>query len=411
MSQGSIPVSTSLARPTRIVGPSEEWIARIASGVPAAPLAEWTDLIGDEPAGAAVALVDGGRATIGYGLVDRENGVVRLLPCEPGEEWDAGFFRRRVGAAWDARQRLGLVNPKSAYRLLNGEGDGLPGFQADVFAGHVIVHSLAEALTRYLGPIASALEGKPRLASVTGKTRPAGETPKGQVPTIPLSPEVPPRRVVVEEHGLAYEVHPLGGINSGLFCDMREARRTLAGWARGRHVLNTFSYTGSFSVLAAAAGARTVTSVDFASGVLEWSKTNFRLNNIDPEDRRFRFARADVFDFLKEARRKRRSYDLVILDPPAATGVPGRRWFLKSDYERLIAHALGVIEPGGILLVAASSLASRPERLETQIRAAARERRRRLVMLESFGLPADFPTQLAHPASRYLKGFWLRVDR
>lgn len=411
MTPESIPAATDLPRPTRVVGPSEEWVARIVSGVPVAPLEEWNELVGDEPAGAAVTLVDGARAPIGYGLVDRENGVVRLLPCAPGEEWDERFFRRRVEAASDGRRRLGLVTPKSAYRLLHGEGDGLAGFYADVYAGHVIVHTLADALTRYLGPIAAALEPKARAASVTGKTRPAGETPKGHVPVIPLSAEPPPRQVVVEEHGLAYEVHPLGGINSGLFCDMRGARQTLARWARGRNVLNTFSYTGSFSVVAAAAGARTVTSVDFAAGVLQWSKTNFRLNNLDPEDRRFRFARADVFDFLKEARRKRRTFDLVILDPPAATGVPGRRWFLKSDYERLIAHALGVIEPGGILLVAASSLASRPERLETQIRAAARERGRRLVLLESFGLPADFPTQLAHPESRYLKGFWFRVDR
>ena len=191
---------------------------------------------------------------------------------------------------------------------------------------------------------------------------------------------------------------------------MREVRRALRPWFHGRSVLNTFCYTGSFSVVAALENAKSVVSVDFSAGVLDWAKTNFQLNELNVNDKRFKFVRDDVFEFLRVSRRHDKMFDVVILDPPATTTVPGRRWYLKSDYGRLMGHALKVVSPGGLIVVAATCTASRPEKLETQIREAARESGRRLRLADSLGLPSDFPTQMIYPQARHLKCYLLLAD-
>src|SRR5690606_1797879 len=140
---------------------------------------------------------------------------------------------------------------------------------------------------RYLGWLATAIETQLRVRSVIHKVRPPGGAPSGRVGYSQLTAEVPPREIHVVEHGLKYEVHLLGGVNTGLFTDMREVRSAFAAYAPGRRVLNTFAYTGSFSVVAAKAGAKTVTTVDFASGVLQWTKTNFNLNELPTNKHQF----------------------------------------------------------------------------------------------------------------------------
>lgn len=390
---------------------SESWGSRVLGGSPFAARSDWLELPADCQDGEVLQLLDGSGHPLGFGIHDADNDVVRILPAEPEEKFDLPFFRDRVARAIELRDRLGLTTETGAYRLVNGEGDGLSGFLVDVYARHVIIYTFARALTAFFPLLGEAIASAMPTASITGKVRPVGETPTGKLDVLPLSPTEPPRQLVVTEDDVRYEVHLLGGLNTGLFCDMRQVRRSLRTWVGNRRVLNTFSYTGSFSLVSALSGARSVTSVDFAAGVLHWTKTNFVLNGLPAEDPRFHYSRADVFDYLKTAKRKGKEFDVVILDPPTSTTVPGRRWFMKSDYDRLIGHALRLIPVGGVLVVAANSIQSRPERLENQIRTAARDSGRRLSLLESHGLPPDFPTQMIHPEARYLKCFFLRVDR
>src|SRR5262249_43939877 len=159
-----------------------------------------------------------------------------------------------------------------------------------------------------------------------GKVRPSGETPVGRMEFRTFSPEPPPRTTVVVEDNAKYEVHLTGGLNTGLFCDMRDVRRAIRPLSPNQRVLNLFAYTGSSSVAAALAGAKSVTTVEFAGGVVEWAKTNFALNELPTNDRHFKFTKADVFEFLKQARRHDDQWDLIILDPPISTNAPGRKW-------------------------------------------------------------------------------------
>ena len=369
--------------------------------------------LGDLQSGATAILADAEGNSLAFGIHDAPNALVRVLPFEPDESpahLDVEFLRRRVKKALRWRKRLQLTGPEAAYRLINQEGDGLPGFTVDVYSGHSVIFSYSAALEPYAALLAEAVKLELKPQSVIGKIRPPGETPVGRVDFTLYSEEPPPKTLVVEEDDVKYEVHLQGGLNTGLFCDMRDVRRTVRNLSAGQRVLNLFAYTGSFSVVAALAEAKSVTTVEFAGGVVEWAKTNFALNEIPADHRGMKFVKADVFEFLKNARRRDDLWDLLILDPPLATSAPGRKWFLKSDYDRLIAHALRVLAPGGMMVVASSAMQSRPEGVESQIRHAAKEAGRRLRLVDAFGLPGDFPTQMIHAPSRYLKVFILLAD-
>lgn len=384
---------------------------RVRGGTPTLDLKEFADQIAN---GAQdFRLLDHEKRDIAFAIADPENDCLRILPLLPeesGRPFDFGFLRKRVKRAFAWRKRIDLVADDSAYRLINAEGDDLSGFVVDVYARHAIIYTFSQAYDRWAETLAKALLAEKVCDTVIGKVRPSGETPVGRMEFKQFSPDPTPKTVVVTEDDAKYEVHLQGGLNTGLFCDMRDVRRAMRPLAPNQRVLNLFAYTGSFSVAAALAEAKSVTTVEFAGGVVEWSKTNFTLNDLPVDDRRFRFVKADVFEFLKQARRKEEAWDLIVLDPPVSTNAPGRKWFLKSDYDRLIAHALRVLAPGGIIIVAANTVQSRPEGVEKHIKEAAKATGRRLRLLDSFGLPADFPTQMIHPLARNLKVFFLWAE-
>ena len=389
---------------------SDPWPSRVRGGIPFLELAELaTPVEGAEP-GDVITLRAANFEPLGLAIYDPESGRLWSLPSSPDEVFDEKFLHRRVHQAVELRGRLGFPTEDSAYRLINGEGDGLPGFLVDVYSRHVVVYSLSPALDRHAPLLAKVIAEELHPHSVISKIRPTGELVTGKLPFRVEFGTEPPTDIVVREGGVAYEVHLTGGLNTGLFVDMREVRRALRPWFHGKSVLNTFCYTGSFSVVAAKENAKSVVSVDFSAGVLDWAKTNFQLNELNVNDKKFKFVRDDVFEFLRVSRRHDKMFDVVILDPPATTTVPGRRWYLKSDYGRLIGHALKVVSPGGLIVVAATCTASRPDKLETQIREAARESGRRLRMADSLGLPSDFPTQMIYPQARHLKCYLLLAD-
>lgn len=388
----------------------DPWPSRVRGGAPVIELGEVDTLPEGLSPGECLVLRAPNFEPVGLGLYDPDQGVVRSMPASPDETFDERFLHRRIHQALELRGRLGLVGEESAYRLLNGEGDGLSGFLVDVFARHVVIYLLSDALKTHAPLLAKVIESELHPHSIISKVRPGGEATPGKAPFQVEYGAAPPDALVVREDDVAFEVHLTGGLNTGLFLDAREVRRALRQWVAGKRVLNTFSYTGGFSVVAALEGARGVTSVEFASGALEWSRTNFRLNGLAPEKEGYRFVRDDVFEFLKNARRHEKEWDVVILDPPVKTVVPGRRWFLKSDYDRLIGRALSVCAPGALLVVSSSCQSITPDKLDAQIRSAARDAGRRLRLVETIGLPPDFPTQMIHPQARYLKSCFLLVD-
>jgi 23S rRNA G2069 N7-methylase RlmK/C1962 C5-methylase RlmI len=188
---------------------------------------------------------------------------------------------------------------------------------------------------------------------------------------------------------------------------MREHRLGLARFTADRAVLNLFAYTGTLSVVAARAGAASVTSVDLSAGALGWAKDNFRLNGLDPASPKYRFEAEDVAKFLQRAFRDRRRYDAVLLDPPSFSAARGAAFTIERDYPALVADACRVLARGGLLWLASNT---RDVSLVGLAEDGIARARCRAQLLELGGLPPDYPTVPAQPADRYLQVTLLRVE-
>jgi 23S rRNA (cytosine1962-C5)-methyltransferase len=221
------------------------------------------------------------------------------------------------------------------------------------------------------------------------------------------SAEAPRERLLIREHGLTFFVNFGEGLSAGIFPDQRENRRRLLTMSlRGKTMLNTFAYTGAFSVVAAKAGAVT-TSVDLSRNYLEWGKDNFRANGLDPAAHDF--VVGDVFEWLKRFGRRGRAWDVVVLDPPTfSTTKRGRAFQAARDYEDLAAVAMPLVGPGGWLLCSTNQRTLAAEDFENHIQSAARRCGRVIESLEFETLPFDF--RLAPKERPYLKTFWASLE-
>jgi 23S rRNA (cytosine1962-C5)-methyltransferase len=252
--------------------------------------------------------------------------------------------------------------------------------------------------------LAEAIIGFAQLRGAVVKLRARGGAETVEQEVVGARPD---EALVVTEHGVPFEVHPLAGLNHGLFTDMREHRRGLARFVAGARVLNLFSYTGALSVACARAGAATVTSVDTSGGVQAWAAGNFaRSGLVDPK--RWRFETGDAVRFLQRAARDKERYDAVLIDPPTFSTARGAPWTLDRDYPDLIAKAAAVIPADGLLWLAANTheLASLAKLAHKGLRTAGRSG----AVIEQGGLPPEYPTLAAQPHDRYLQVCALRLS-
>lgn len=358
-------------------------------------------------AGEHVRISDEGGVEIGLGIADPDNDKLRVMAtvADGFPRIDGALLGWRVERALALRRRLGLVGEDCAYRLFHGGGDGLPGFACDVLGRVGVVYAYSEALRPVGRMIAEAAVGFARLEGAVVKLRAKGGADAVEQDVVGGRPaEV----VIATEHGVPYEIHPLAGLNHGLFTDMREHRRGLARFAPGARVLNLFSYTGALSVACARAGAASVTSVDTSPGVQAWARGNFGRSGFGGDDRRWRFEVGDAARFLSRAARDGERYDLVLIDPPSTSSAGGGSWVLARDYPALIAKAVAVIPADGVLWLAANThdLASLGKLAHKGLRMAGRTG----AILEQGGLPPEYPTLAAQPADRYLQVCVFRIS-
>lgn len=361
-------------------------------------------------AGQPVRLLDPAGVLLASGVADPENEVLRILVRGHGA-FDVAFFRRRVEKAVALRRGLGLLRsdqPDESFRLVHGEGDDLSGFAVDVYGRYAVVYAYARGLVTLGHMLAEAVVAGAGLKGAVVKVRPKGGVKAGQLRQDVVGEE-PPEKLIVKELGVPYEVHLMGGLNVGLFVDMREQRRTLRRFVEGRSVLNTFAYTGALSVVAAREGAREVVSVDLSSGVLKWAQENFRLSGLDPTAPQYRFEVSDVARFFTKEKQRGVRYDTIILDPPTYSTARASTWSMKEDYPPLIAQAMDLIpEGGGFLWVSTNE--HRGRGVLAHVDDARRLSKRRVRILETAGLPPDHPTPPSFPEGRYLEIAHLWID-
>jgi 23S rRNA (cytosine1962-C5)-methyltransferase len=352
--------------------------------------------------GRPVRLLDRGAGVVACGIADPENGMLRIFSRSEVKAFDLEFFRRRVERSLALRRAVGLPGPgDEAFRLVNNEGDELPGLTADAYGPYVVVSVPGKGLLPVGRLLAeAAVAAGPGWRGAVVKVR--GKDPQDRSAKEEFVGEEPPAKLVVHELGVPYEVHLRGALNVGLFTDMREHRRNIGRFAAGRRVLNTFAYTGALSVAAARAGASAVTSVDLSGGVLAWARENFRLSGLDIESDRYRFETSDTRRYLERQRADGAQFDMIILDPPTVSAARASQWSMKKDYPDLIALAARLLPAGGGVLWVSGNPRRGPGIME-HVNEGLRRAGRQAAILELGGLPPDYPTPPAWSEARYLE--------
>jgi len=360
-------------------------------------------LDGAEP-GEAVRVVaaDGRFVAAGYAN-PRTTIAVRVLTTDD-EPLDAAFVRRRLDEALAVRTEL-LGAHLDAYRLVNGEGDRLPGVVVDLYADYVVCQFLTAGAARLASTVAAAIEDRLRPTGIFERSEGAVRTEEGLSGARGvLAGEAPPLRLTIEEYGARFVVDVLHGQKTGFYLDQRETRRCLGALAPGRRVLNGFAYTGAFAVVAARAGAREVVSVDTSRLSLGLAEAAWAENGLDAAVGRF--VVADVFDFLRAGDDR---YDVIVLDPPPFVRRrrdldPGLR-----GYKDVNLQAFRRLAPGGWLLTSSCSQHLPRAAFREVVAAAAADARRIAQVVGEWGHPADHPVLLAHPEGEYLKVLLVRA--
>jgi 23S rRNA (cytosine1962-C5)-methyltransferase len=266
-----------------------------------------------------------------------------------------------------ARREAIVSRHVTAYRLLDGTGDGVPGVYVDRY-GPAAILSVSDD-SRWRDDLVERAAGEilDRLSASGGeavyvkryardRTRLGGRAPSESSSPTPRAGRPQPETLIVDEYDVRFEVRPYDGFSTGLFLEHREHRRALA--ARGvARALNLFAYTCAFSVPLATSGAR-VTNVDVSARYLEWGRRNHALNGVDPA--RVRYTRMGAMAYLAyAARHSEERFDLVVLDPPTFGAANSRRgiqpWKASVDYPKLLAAAARVLTPAGVIFAATNT--------------------------------------------------------
>lgn len=334
--------------------------------------------------------------------------AIRVLTRDSDEAIDFAFLRRRIRSALELRQ---MFDPDStnAYRLINAEGDGLPGLVVDRYAEILVaqVHTLGmERLSeQVIAALAEETGARGILLRNDGQAR-RREGLEVEEPVVAVGGV--PTRVAIRENGVLFQVDPWEGQKTGFFLDQRDKRFALRKYAQAKRVLNCFSYSGGFSVNAALANSATrVTSVDISAPAIEAAREHFLMNGLDPNLHEFRSA--DVFDYLEEAHRGGELFDVVVLDPPAFAKSQATRTPALKAYRRLNTLGMQVLRPGGILLTCSCSGVIGMDDLLGAVAHSAQRLQRTVQVLETYTHGVDHPVNLAMPETDYLKAVFCRL--
>jgi 23S rRNA (cytosine1962-C5)-methyltransferase len=322
---------------------------------------------------------------------------------------DSSFWKEKLESAYNFRKQLSLVDNSSTncYRLCFGEGDGLPGFVIDYYNGtavmqshsigmHLLKNEFTNALKEIYGDKLTAVYDK---SEDTMPKQAAIKATNGYLWRSDAAKE----NTIVTENNHRFYIDFVGGQKTGFFIDQRDNRTFLANYAKDKVVLNTFCYTGGFSVYAANSGAKEVHSIDISKKAIELTDKNIALNNIGNHQS---FA-VDTFDFLKH---KEDVYDIIVLDPPAFAKHQNVKHNAIMGYKRLNYEAIKQLKKGGLLFTFSCSQVVDKYTFFSTVMAAAIEAGRTVRVIHHLTQPADHCINIFHPEGEYLKGLVIEVE-
>ncbi len=343
---------------------------------------------------------------LGYGFYDNESQIVcRMFSWEDDGSFEEDiYWMHKVDNALALRRSVIDFSTTNCYRLMHSEGDFLPGIIMDVYGDVVVLQVLIKGIELRIDTILRALENQGFLNIYIKAKSSAERFEKVALKSGFIRGGVE-GAVEVMEHGHRFLIDFVNGQKTGFFLDQRENRLLLGTYTRGKKVLNTFSYTGGFSVYAAMAGAEEIISVDTSKDAIAACEENVRLNAPDANHQAIV---ADCFDYLKEM--PDNYFDIIILDPPAFAKHSGAVDQATRGYKQINLRAIQKIRPGGLLFTFSCSQNIDKLLFQKILFGAAADARRNVRIIHQLHQPADHPVNIYHPESEYLKGFVLYVE-
>ena len=357
--------------------------------------------------GMILKVVDERGQFIGKGYYGKQNkGYGWILTRKENEAIDGVFFQQKILQAIEKRKAFFENEDTTAFRVFNGEGDGIGGVTIDYFDGYYVINWYSKGIYQFKEEIIQSITSQfpfkgiyqKKRFDVDGKYVEEDDFVTGEQGQFPL---------IVKENGIHFAVYLNEGAMVGVFLDQRDVRKAIRDrYAEGKTVLNTFSYTGAFSVAAALGGATKTTSVDLANRSKSKTIEQFSMNGIDYEAQDIIVE--DVFHYFKYAVKKNLKFDLVILDPPSFARSKKVTFSAAKDYTNLLKQAITITEDHGVIVASTNSAAFDMKKFKGFIKTAFQECNEKYEILEEYSLPEDFRTIKEFPEGDYLKVVFIR---
>jgi 23S rRNA (cytosine1962-C5)-methyltransferase len=359
--------------------------------------------------GLVVNLVDSSGNFVAKGYYGRQNkGYGWVLSLKQSVKFDKEFFKSKIENAKAFREDFFKSKDTNAFRLFNGEGDGVGGLSIDYYNGYLVVTWYSIGIYSFKEAILEAIKESIDFKGIYQKRRfeSKGQYIEGESDY--LLGKKAPEPLIVKENGVNFAVYLDDGAMVGVFLDQKDVRKTIKDkYAKGKTVLNTFSYTGAFSVYAALGGAKSTTSVDLAKRSLPKTAEQFEVNGIDSNSQNI--VVQDVFDYFKYAIRKELKFDIVIADPPSFARSKKHTFSVAKDYKKLLKDLIKLTNKSGIIIASTNHAGLSVDKFKAQIDKAFSESGLKYKIVEEFRLPKDFKYHKKLPLSNYLKVFFIKL--
>lgn len=377
---------------------------RIANGHPWIFANEVEKVEGEPQAGDIVEVFFFDGKFVGKGYFNQQSQIiVRILTHDRKAEINEEFFLNKIKQCWEYRKKLGYIEN---CRLVFGEADGLPQLIIDKFNDHFVIQTLALGIDKWKPVLVKAIETV---------FKPKGIFERNDVPVRELE-GLPQQKgflsdpfetkIIINENGLKFHVDIENGQKTGYFLDQQDNRRAIQNIVKGAEVLGAFTYTGTFEIHAAHYGAKSVLGLDISENAVQQANSNAELNGLQNI---VRFETANAFDVLKQWGKDGRSYDVVMLDPPAFTKSRANIQKAITGYKEINLRGMKLIRPGGFLVTSSCTNLVQPELFLEIIEMAAKDARRKIRQVTFQAQSADHPVIWNMENTNYLKFLILEV--
>lgn len=351
--------------------------------------------------GQMVDVVDSKNNHLGTGCFsDRGSIVVRLLTFG-ADTFTENFWAEKLQSAWNLRVKLLDFEATTAFRVIHGEGDSIPGLIIDYYNKNWVIQAHSSGINIQMEKIADAIKNNFSAYCETIYCKSSGTLPHTGKDYFLFGDNA---ETIAKENNIQFHVNWVEGQKTGFFLDQRDNRKLLAEFSKDKKVLNTFCYTGGFSIYAMSAGAELVTSVDISQKAVDLAAKNMELNFPGANHKA---VADDVFNFMKE---NHQIYDVIVLDPPAFAKNIKSKHTATQAYKRLNIAGLKALAPNGILFTFSCSQVIDDVLFYNTVAAAAIETGRNIRVLHKLEQGPDHPTNIYHPEGHYLKGLVLFVE-